>query len=50
MWGISRDFEGGEREEEWEVRYLWALVLIFFGVLVLRVGRGFRPLIIADFI
>ena len=22
----------------------------FFGVLVLRVGRGFRPLIIADFI
>ena len=31
MWGISRDFEGGGREEEWEVRYLGALVLIFFG-------------------
>ena len=31
MWGISRDFEGGGREEEWEVRYLGALALIFFG-------------------
>ena len=30
MWGISRDFEGGGREEEWEVRYLWAVELIFF--------------------